>query len=806
MRAGEAHEVDGRLLPPAAAAWVGAAVTRWALLAIDPLDARVTAAGRAVVALVVVAVTTLLALGVVAIALRREARGPVPMASRCRRSVVPVVVAVAAGIVAASSAALAVVAASPAPVAAWVDARATADVTGVVTGVPRMVDGPRAWQEPRMELRLASARLAARGDTVAVELPVVLRLAMGAVPPPGAWLEASGRLGPALPGTDAAIALSVSRWATVAAPGWLEAWTQAMRDGLSEALRDVDAESGALVAGLAIGDDDAAPPDLDTAMRASGLAHLTAVSGGNIAILLGVVVGLTRLLRASLRARTVASIVALGVFTLLVGPQPSVLRAVAMGVVATVGVLVGGRRGSLSVLGAGVLVLVVLAPWLATSWGFALSALATAGIVLLSPLLAERLGRAPWTRRWPVAVREATALTAAAQLGTLPVLVAMGGAAGWVALPANLLAAPFVVPVTILGLAAALLGPVLPSVATLLAHTASWPATAIATIAHTAAAAPAAGLPWPSGWPGLLALGALVVVVAGVRAGLRRLRLHLPWRAVALVGAGLTVVLVLLPPGRHGWPPADWLVLMCDVGQGDALLLHAGDGAAVVVDTGPDPDAIDRCLADVGVDVVPVVVLTHFHADHVGGLAGVLRGREVGQVLVTPVRDPVEGADDVDRTLAAAGLRATAVGAGDRRQVGAVSWEAIWPRRRIDAGSVANNASIVLVAEVDGRSVLLTGDIEAEAQAAIADDVRGRRLDIVKVPHHGSANVVPDLTRWARAPIALISVGADNDYGQPAASTVEAWRAAGALVARTDESGDVAVVPTADGVGVVTRN
>ena len=174
-----------------------------------------------------------------------------------------------------------------------------------------------------------------------------------------------------------------------------------------------------------------------------------------------------------------------------------------MGVIAVVGVLAGGRRAGPSILGAGVLVLVVVAPWLAVSWAFALSAFATAGLILLAPRLEARLEAGRVTGRWPPAIRQALALTGAAQLATLPILVAMGGAVGWVALPANLLAMPAVAPVTVLGLLAAAVSPVAPGLAHGVAMVAAWPAGWIATVAGACAGLPLAHLPWPSGWTGL---------------------------------------------------------------------------------------------------------------------------------------------------------------------------------------------------------------------------------------------------------------------------------------------------------------
>jgi competence protein ComEC len=214
----------------------------------------------------------------------------------------------------------------------------------------------------------------------------------------------------------------------------------------------------------------------------------------------------------------------------------------------------------------------------------------------------------------------------------------------------------------------------------------------------------------------------------------------------------------------------------------------------MVVDTGPDPDVIDSCLADLGIDVIDTVVLTHFHADHVNGLPGVLRGRRVGHVLVTSIEEPPEQAAFVMHALAAAGIVPVIAHADDTGTSGGISWRVLWPRRRLEAGSVPNNASIVLLLTVDGVRMLLTGDVEPEAQAAMIAAESGVQADIVKVPHHGSRYQDPRLPSWTHARLALISVGEGNMYGHPAAETIEAWTAAGALVARTDTGGDLAVV------------
>ena len=243
-----------------------------------------------------------------------------------------------------------------------------------------------------------------------------------------------------------------------------------------------------------------------------------------------------------------------------------------------------------------------------------------------------------------------------------------------------------------------------------------------------------------------------------------------------------------------------------DLTQGDALVLNAGPGSAVVVDAGPDPVLIDACLDRLGVDRVPLLVLSHFHADHVDGLAGVLDDRDVGAVLVTRLLDPPEAVDDVRRT----GVRARFAALGETVASGAVTLQTLWPppstpHRGPGDGSTANDASVVLLAEVGGLRILLTGDIEPHAQSVLARLLPGLDVDVLKMPHHGSAHQDQGWLLSLAAEVVLVSVGADNDYGHPAASALDPLVAAGSSVARTDASGDLAVVAR-DGVpAVVSR-
>jgi competence protein ComEC len=484
-------------------------------------------------------------------------------------------------------------------------------------------------------------------------------------------------------------------------------------------------------------------------------------------------------------------------FLVLARPDPSVLRATVCGVVAIVALSRGGRAAGVPALCAAIVVLLLFDPGLGRSYGFALSVLATAGLLVVAPGWRHRLAR--WMPR-PLA--DALAVPAAAQLVCAPVIVMLSGTVSVVAIPANLLVAPAVAPATVLGVLMALIAPLSVGLAQLLAYLAWIPVAWIVAVARISAQLPGATVGWPQGTPGALLFVALVVV--GWLAGPSLVRR----RGLA---AGLLALLLLgiSPLGpRTPWPPVGTRAVFCDVGQGDGIVLPTNPGHAVLVDAGPDPDAIDRCLSDLGIRALDAVVLSHLHADHVEGLPGAFRGRTVGEVVVGPLDEPPEQAEEVRGWVAAAGVLWRRAAVGEERQVGDVRWQVVWPVRVIRGeGSDPNNASIVLVVDTGGVRLLLTGDVEAAAQAALVPLIAGLDppVDVLKVPHHGSRSQDPELVATVHPRLAVVSVGAGNTYGHPAPETLAAYSDEGVPVLRTDLSGDIAVVGSGADLRLVPR-
>jgi competence protein ComEC len=357
----------------------------------------------------------------------------------------------------------------------------------------------------------------------------------------------------------------------------------------------------------------------------------------------------------------------------------------------------------------------------------------------------------------------------------------------------------------VLGLVGGLLMLVIAPVGLLCGRLAAGCAWWIVTVATRLADLPAAAVDWSAG-PLPVAVLSVLCLAGGVIAT-RVLR----GRRGSIGAAAVLLVLLVHPAPALGWPPQGWVLVACDVGQGDGLVLNAGDGRAVVVDTGPDPRLMRRCVGRLGIRRLPVVVLTHFHADHVDGLPAVLDGPRVGEIDVTAIREPAGGATAVDRWAAQAGVPVRVPPVGEVRAVGDLTWQVLGPGRTAEAGghgeegSVANNASLVLLVRVRGVTILMAGDMEPEAQQQLERSVPALHVDVLKVPHHGSRYQDPGLLSGLGARLAVVSVGQDNDYGHPAAATLTLLRQAGMLVRRTDRDGDVAVVVRDGRLSVASR-
>jgi competence protein ComEC len=552
-------------------------------------------------------------------------------------------------------------------------------------------------------------------------------------------------------------------------------WAQALgtiRTGLR--IHSGLGDAGALIPGMVLGDTSKQTPEFKNQMKRAGLTHLVAVSGANFAIVSSFVLWCMQFLIRRNNYRILATAAALLCFIALVRPSPSVLRAAAMAAVLLSAQMTKRTTDSLPALGFAIAAVVIGDPWQSRDAGFALSVLATAGLLLLAPIIQARL---------PAHQKLAGALAPpiAAMVFCSPILVALSGYLSPISIIANLLAAPFVAPITIVGFIAALVSPIAPFLTTGLLFVIRIPAGLIAAIAR-----------WGSDFPVLtIHNGVMGFVIVILLVGIIWL-FKKNWKR----NTAVVVVVILSLTWLQRWPSGEWQIANCDVGQGDSMVINLSHHSAIVIDVGPDPVAEDKCLRNLGITDIPLLILSHFHADHVGGLSGLLRSRDVDQVWISNNLQPIMESTKSLSMLSKSKI--LTVQKGLIAQIAGIKFEVLWPENTTRTfaslpgdGSEINNSSIAMLVTTADWNMFTAGDLELPAQNAILGAVR--EVDIYKVCHHGSRYQDRNLMSALSAQVAVISVGAKNTYGHPAPETIAFLTTLGTQVVRTDTDGAVAI-------------
>ncbi len=536
-------------------------------------------------------------------------------------------------------------------------------------------------------------------------------------------------------------------------PPWPARVRRAALDAIASRLPPV---SAALLGGLLLGERTELPSDVHAAFRQAGVYHVLAVSGFNVALLAGGVWTVLRGAGGSRRVAAVTAVVAVLGFAAVVGPQPSVVRAALMAVLVLTAVVVEREASVVNSLALAALAILAVRPGDLHDPGFQLSFAATAGIVA-----------APMPRG---AVAGALAVSAAAQLAVLPITLAHFNQLSTIGVVANLAVVPLAAAATILGLLAVVASAVTDWLASA-GFGAVWPVLlALRGAVAIAAAVPGAALhlPAPSATAIACYAGGLVVAVCAWRLPATRRRRR--------VLAASAIVLLTAAVGLWSWPmlaPATGRlrVTILDVGQGDAIVMEAPDGRAMVVDAGNGGpwrlDIGERVVAPFlwnrGILSLAATLVTHADADHAGGMSAVHRLFDVRERWDAPAARPFGGA-----------------------------W--ITPLDAVTASPRPNDHAIVLRVELGLASILLASDIEAAAERALVARAAPLGATVLKVGHHGAAgSSTSPFVAAVRPAIAVVSVGARNAYGHPNAGALARLAGAGAHVYRTDRDGAVIV-------------
>lgn len=637
----------------------------------------------------------------------------------------------------------------------------------------------------RWRLRLERVHFPRRAERV--PLRVLARLPRGGspAPRPGDRVEVAGRLSPFRPPANPGDPDFSRAWRLMGLSGeaglervsprpgapWdrgcaveraAAAWRERLAARLSAGL---PAEQGALFASLLLGEAAAPVPDAQReAFRAAGLAHALAASGAQLALLGGLAWGLARVLGLPAIAQWLVAAGACGGYYALTGMPPSMGRATCMALVAFAGLCFGRPLRPYVGYWLGLsLAALAYPPWVETI-GFHLSALATYGLVRL----ARRLRARPPLGRWRILLLALVGPSFAASLWVAPYQWYRFGEWATYGLAANVLAGPLIEGLTLWGLVVSAAGALHPAIAPLLNRVSGWGLAALTALVERVAELPGAVLHGPTGNAGACA-AAMLALLAGRR------------RPLLALGLGGLAAFGLL---RAASPPGKLTLAVLAVGQGDAIALRLPDGAAIVVDGGPPGNgALRRQLSRWGQPPLALVVASHPHLDHVGGLAGLPAERVWDAGGTSP--------SEAYRLLLADWLgRGVPFGrpGGLFRRAGVEVHALGLP----PPGSAENAANLALEVRYGRFRAWLMGDAEAADEEALA--APERPLDVLKVSHHGSRTASSALFLARVKPAwAVVSVGERNAYGHPHPEVLARLTRRAGHVWRTDRQGGFSI-------------
>jgi competence protein ComEC len=551
--------------------------------------------------------------------------------------------------------------------------------------------------------------------------------------------------------------------------------------------RGAPAREAALARGFVLGEEDGIDARTTEDFRRSGLSHLLAVSGQNVALLALLAMPVLAALGLPLRARLVWVLGLIAVYVPLAGAGPSIARAAIMGALSVLATLAGRRASRFYALVVAAVVLLALEPRIGADVGWQLSFAAVLGILLLAGSLREaiagRIGDGGWRRT----LAEGAAMTIAATLATAPLIAFHFEAISTTTLLANLLALPAVAPAMWLGMASAAAGQ-LPGFPVEALNAANAPL-----LAYIAQVAAWCGRP---SWAYLhvrLGVGGLVETYLAIAVGtvlVLRLRraARVAFGVAVVLAAGLVGALLFTADGSAAPdPPAGLRVSVLDVGQGDAILLQPRRAPAVLVDGGPPGDELAAKLRAAGIERLGAAIVTHDQSDHAGGIDELLGKMPIGRLLYGVLRRSTL------LEARAAAVPTARLARGDELRSGGLRLEVLWPPPELLAGphrgEDPNQLAVVAVARWRRFSMLLTADAEAETVPLDPGPV-----DVLKVAHHGSDDAgLGALLDRTRPRLAVISVGAGNPFGHPTPATLATLAAHGIRTLRTDRDGTVTI-------------
>lgn len=570
----------------------------------------------------------------------------------------------------------------------------------------------------------------------------------------------------------------------------LELFLSPIRINFRRLTQNYAAETAGILNGVILGDESLIPDSLTDQVRLAGLQHLVAISGAHISLLIGVAIFLFGRRKPKLTATLAALFLLL--LVALVGLSASVLRASLMGVIALVALACRKGSNAIAALSVGIILGVTFWPLLVQGAGFQMSVLATAAIIIFGSQITKlpEIAKHSSLRFLIIPLVAGTAV--------IPVSAQFQAQLSVLATLANIVVAPVIPMMTVLGLLACIFSPIFPSLASLLLIPCAVGAWWISRIA-----AFVASISWLNTSPWIIAgiqlCGLIGIVIWAKTKSKRELsKVHFPLRREKIlslkralvwsIATGCVFSFLVIPRGIRAVDGFSWELIQCDVGQGAALLARKA-GQTVLIDTGTAKNNALSCLRRNGVAELDLLILSHLDSDHSGGFEQVAQKVKIGQIWLSENTHPQQRYKQIMQCAAALQLIVKYVRAGTEF----AGWlKVISPQKVRGTAEETNTDSLVLDLHLQTQRVLVLSDVPALIQDSLAQMQLGQ-FSCVIVAHHGAKSQSRQLAAQVKPQISLISVG-KNKYGHPHKNALQVWKAP--LLKTTKACGDIRIGAT----------
>lgn len=541
-----------------------------------------------------------------------------------------------------------------------------------------------------------------------------------------------------------------------------------------------------LLLGILIGDTEKISDSLQEDFRLTGLTHILAVSGLNVGMLVVILLFVLRFFRLKPTAQFVIVISVVTFYALVTELEPSVLRASVMAALAMGAWLFGRKNDLIAAISAAAILLLLVDPFLIYNPSFQLSFAATLAILFLQPLISQKL------KVLGPRLKELVAVTLAAQLGVLPILVYFFNQLSVISILANVLVVPVTFLLLILGIVALVISFISQVLAGIVYFVAEILLDYMILTAHFLARFPAAAfyLTKPSFW----AVLGYYLLLAGAFFMLKKFKKGFKLSTLVIFALACLLVASCMQ-AREGLAPDKLTVTFFDVGQGDMALIRSPEGKNILIDGSESGNVAVGDLNRSGVGKIDLLILSHPHYDHVGGLANVLESFPVGTVLDAGFPHPSFSYRSFLKKIDEKDISYKLARSPQSLELGKLKIAVFYPDKLMEGtDSDANNNSVVTKITYQDFSVLLVGDVEKEAEDKLLALQENLKADVLKMPHHGSQNGAElAFLKQVSPRVAIISVGAGNPFGHPAKTTLERLESLGTKIYRTDEDGTITV-------------